>query len=157
MFCLPCLPEDRCARLLVKNLGRGMPERVVREELETLGNHVQGVTHLRSSRRDQDRTKDRPPTPTSLYQWREGLRCPESAQSPNSAACKCRWRRTWLQRALCDASAASASDTRSEIVVTRLVASRVVAPTCPVGDQPRESSLSAAAVGVTTQQTTVAV
>ena len=33
------LPEDRCARLLVKNLGRGMPERVVREELETLGIH----------------------------------------------------------------------------------------------------------------------
>ena len=37
------LPEDRCARLLVKNLGRGMPESVVREELETLGIHVQGV------------------------------------------------------------------------------------------------------------------
>ena len=36
------LPEDRCARLLVKNLGRGMPESVVREELETLGIHVQG-------------------------------------------------------------------------------------------------------------------
>jgi len=30
------LPEDSCARLLVKNLGRGMPESVVREELETL-------------------------------------------------------------------------------------------------------------------------
>jgi len=27
------LPEDRCARLLVKNLGGGMPESVVREEL----------------------------------------------------------------------------------------------------------------------------
>ena len=57
------LPEDRCARLLVKNLGRGMPESVVREELETLGIHVQGVTQLRSGRRDQDPTKDRPPTP----------------------------------------------------------------------------------------------
>ena len=57
------LPEDRNARLLVKNLGRGMPERVVREELETLGIHVQGVTQLRSGRRDQDPTKDRPPTP----------------------------------------------------------------------------------------------
>ena len=62
------LPEDRCARLLVKNLGRGMPESVVREELETLGIHVLGVTQLRSGRRDQDPTKDRPPTPTSLYQ-----------------------------------------------------------------------------------------
>ena len=57
------LPEDRCARLLVKNLGRGMPESVVREELETLGIHVQGVTQLRSGRRDQDPTKDRPLKP----------------------------------------------------------------------------------------------
>ena len=31
------LPEDRCALLLVKNLGRGKPESVAREELETLG------------------------------------------------------------------------------------------------------------------------
>jgi len=30
------LIEDLCARLLVKNLGRGMPESVVREELESL-------------------------------------------------------------------------------------------------------------------------
>ena len=57
------LPEDRCARLLVKNLGRGMPESVVREELETLGIHVQGVTQLRSGRRDQKPTKDSPPNP----------------------------------------------------------------------------------------------
>ena len=38
------LPEDRCARLLVKYLGRGMPQSVVRDELETQGIHVQGVT-----------------------------------------------------------------------------------------------------------------
>ena len=62
------LPEDRCARLLVKNLGRGIPESVVWEELEILGVHVQGVTQLRSGRRVQDPTKDRPPKPTSLYQ-----------------------------------------------------------------------------------------
>jgi len=30
------LQEDRCVRLLVKKLGRGVPERVVREELESL-------------------------------------------------------------------------------------------------------------------------
>ena len=46
------LPEDRCARLLVKNLGRGMPESVVREELEALVIHVQAVMQLRSGRRD---------------------------------------------------------------------------------------------------------
>jgi len=34
------LPEFRCARLLVKNLGRGMPESVVRGELWSLRIHV---------------------------------------------------------------------------------------------------------------------
>jgi hypothetical protein len=50
-------------RLLVKNLGKGMPESVVREELEALNIHVQGVTQLRSGRRDQDPTKDSHFTP----------------------------------------------------------------------------------------------
>jgi hypothetical protein len=68
------LPEDRCVRLLVKKLRRGMPESVVREELESLNIRVQGVMQLRSDRRDQDPAKDRPPTPTSLSQWRVGLR-----------------------------------------------------------------------------------
>jgi hypothetical protein len=58
------LPVDRCVRLLLKNLGKGMPESVVREELESLNIRVQGVMQLRSARRDQDSTKDRPPTPT---------------------------------------------------------------------------------------------
>jgi len=40
-----------------------MPESVVREELESQGIHVQGITQLRSGRRDQDPTKDRPQTP----------------------------------------------------------------------------------------------
>jgi len=57
------LPEDRCVWLLVKNLGRGMPESGVRQELESLNIRVQGVTQLRSGRRDQDLAKDRPPTP----------------------------------------------------------------------------------------------
>jgi len=57
------LPEDRCVRLLVKNLGRSMPESVVGEELESVNIRVQGVTQLRSGRRDQDPSKDRPPTP----------------------------------------------------------------------------------------------
>ena len=122
------LPQDRCARLLVKKLGRGMPESVVREELETLGIHVQGFTQLRSGRRDQDPNKDRLPTPTSSYRWHEGLRCLGCAQSPNSAPCECRWSRTWLQMAQCNASAASASDTRSETAVTRLGVSRVGLP-----------------------------
>jgi hypothetical protein len=56
------LPEDRCVWLLVKNLDRGMPESIVWEELESLDIRVQGVTQLRSGRRDQDPTKDRPPS-----------------------------------------------------------------------------------------------
>ena len=58
----------------MKNLDRSMPDSVVRNELESLNIRVQGVTQLRSGRRDQDHAKDRPPTTTSLCQWREGLR-----------------------------------------------------------------------------------
>ena len=50
-------------RLLVKNQGRGMPESVIREELESLNICVLGVTQLRSRRRDQDPAKGRLPTP----------------------------------------------------------------------------------------------
>ena len=57
------LPEDCCVRLLVKNLGRGMPESVIREELESLNIRFQGVTQLRSGHRHQDPTKVLPPTP----------------------------------------------------------------------------------------------
>ena len=45
------LPDDRCARILVKKLGSGMPESVVREGLESLNIRVQGVTQLRSGHR----------------------------------------------------------------------------------------------------------
>ena len=57
------LPEDRCVHLLVKYLGRQMPESVVREKIEALGIRVKGVMQLHSGRRDQDSTRDRPPTP----------------------------------------------------------------------------------------------
>jgi hypothetical protein len=56
------LPDDRCVRLLVKNLGRRMPESVVREELEAVDIRVYGVTQLRSDRRDQDPAKGRSAT-----------------------------------------------------------------------------------------------
>ena len=67
------LPEDRCMRFLLKNMGTGMPESVVREELESLNIRIHGVMQLRSGRRDKDPAKDRPPTPTIM--WREGLGC----------------------------------------------------------------------------------
>jgi len=37
------LPEDRCVRLLCKNLGRQMPEDVIWEELEAVVISVRGV------------------------------------------------------------------------------------------------------------------
>jgi hypothetical protein len=48
------LLEDGCVRLLVRNLGRNIPESVVREELESLNIRVQRVTKLRFGRCDQD-------------------------------------------------------------------------------------------------------
>ena len=151
------LPEDHCVQLLVKNLGRGMPESVIREELEALDIHIQGVMQLRSFRRDQDPTKDHPLTPTSLYQWRGGPRYLRCDLSPNSAVCEFRWIRRWLKRARCYASPASALDTRSETANTRPGASRVVASTSPLGAQPGGSSISAVAAGATTQRVTVPV
>ena len=144
-------------RLPVKKLGRCMPASDVREDHEFLGNHVQGVTQLHSGRRDQDPTKDSPPTPTSFYQRREGLRCPRCDQSPNTDSCECRYSPTWLQRAPCNANAASALVTRSENVDTRPGVSRVGAPTSSVGALTRSRSLSAVAAKVTAPRTTAAV
>jgi hypothetical protein len=56
------LLDDRCVRLLVKNLGRHMPQDVVREELENLGICV-GSLRLRSGRRDQEAAKAHHLTP----------------------------------------------------------------------------------------------
>jgi len=51
--------------------------------------------------------------PTSLYQWREGLKCQRCDPSPKSTTCDCRWCCTWLLKARCNASATSASATSS--------------------------------------------
>jgi hypothetical protein len=42
------LPEDRCVRLLVKNLGKRMPEAEILEELEALHINLQAVMQFRS-------------------------------------------------------------------------------------------------------------
>jgi hypothetical protein len=54
------LPGDPCVRLLLKNLGKCMPEAEIREELESLHINVQAVMQLRSKRRDKDPEKDLP-------------------------------------------------------------------------------------------------
>jgi len=67
------LSEERCVRLLVKDLGRCKPESIVRDELESLNFRVHGVMQLRSGRRNQDPVEDGSSTPTFLYQWRKVL------------------------------------------------------------------------------------
>ena len=150
-------PEDRFARLLVKNLGSGMHESVVREELESLDIRVQGVKQLSSGRREQDPAQDRHLTPHFIVSVARGQTCPRCVLSKSSADCECRWRRTWPQKDQCNASAASASNTRSVTADTRHGASRVGTPTSPVGALPRGNSLSAVAAGATTRRTTGAV
>jgi hypothetical protein len=60
------LPEDRCVRLLLKILGKRMPEDEIKDVLEALHINVQVVMHLRSKRRDQVPQKDRSLTPHSI-------------------------------------------------------------------------------------------
>jgi hypothetical protein len=54
------LQEDRSVRLLLKNVGKRMPEAEIKEEPEALSISIQAVMQLRSKRRDQDPEKDRP-------------------------------------------------------------------------------------------------
>jgi hypothetical protein len=79
------LHKDRQVRLLIKNLGRQMPESVVREELEALGIRVQGVMQLRSGRRDLDASKDRPLTPHFIVSVARGPGFRRCAPCLNSA------------------------------------------------------------------------
>ena len=84
------LTEDRIARLLVKNIGRVMPESVVRQELESLNIRVQGVTQLRTGRCDQDPGKDRPPTTLFNTSVVPGPGCQKCNHSTNTVASECR-------------------------------------------------------------------
>ena len=56
----------------MKNLGKNMPESVVREEQEYLNIRVQGITQLRSGRRDPDLAKDHPPIPHFIMSVAQG-------------------------------------------------------------------------------------
>jgi hypothetical protein len=48
------LPKDRCVRLVVRNLGRRMPEGIVKGEIDNLRIRVQAVLQLRSGHRGQE-------------------------------------------------------------------------------------------------------
>ena len=88
------LPEDRCLRLLVKNLARSMPESVVREELESLNIRVEGVTQLRSGRRQQDPAKNRPPTSHFIVSVARGPEVSKVRSLTELCGLRVRWNRT---------------------------------------------------------------
>jgi hypothetical protein len=119
------LPEDRCARLLIKNLGRRMPEDVVREELGALGICIQEVMQLRSGRRNENPEQDRPMTPHFIVTVARGPEVSKLRPITKSVGSEWRWKRTRPRKAPCSASAASASATPSVTAVTRLVVWRV--------------------------------
>jgi hypothetical protein len=56
------LPEDRFVHLLLKNVGKRMPEAKIREELGAFYINMQALIQLQLKRRDQDPGKDRPLT-----------------------------------------------------------------------------------------------
>jgi hypothetical protein len=59
-------------RLLIKKLGRLMPESIVRGELEALGIASQAILQLHSGQRDQDSAMDRPPNPHFVMSMARG-------------------------------------------------------------------------------------
>ena len=145
------LPEDRCVRLLVKNLGRHMPEDAVREELESLGICVQGVLQLRSGRRDQT-TEARPLTPHFIVSVARG---PDVARVRSlTELCGSRWRRTLPRRDSCNANVTSASVTPSVTAGTHPGVLPVERLTFQGSAPPPSSSLNAAVAEETTRPAT---
>ena len=121
------LPEDGCMRLLVKNTRRFMPESVDIEDLESLKIRVQGITQLPCGCRDHETTKDDPPSPIISV-----------AQGPQVSKVRSLTQRCGLRMSVesygaskgpCNASAASASVTRSVTADTNADASRLGALT----------------------------
>jgi hypothetical protein len=82
------LPEDRCLRLLVKNLGQRMPENAVREELESLNIQFQGSCSSDPAAATRTPPRTALPLLTSSFPWRGALRSSRFVQSPSSAVCE---------------------------------------------------------------------
>jgi hypothetical protein len=68
-------------RLLLKHLGKHMPEAEIKEELEALHVSVQAVMQLRSKCRNQDPKKDRPLTPHFIVSVARGPHVAKGAVS----------------------------------------------------------------------------
>ena len=96
-------------RILVKNLGRVMPESVVREKLKSLDIHVQRVTQLRSCLRDQDPAQDRPITSHFILSVAWGPEWSKVRSITELCGLRVSVETYVLQRAHCNATAASAA------------------------------------------------
>jgi hypothetical protein len=139
------LPEDRCVDLLLKNLGKGMPEADVREELEALHIHVQTVMQLRSRRRVKYVEKDSPLTTNFTLPVAGG---PNVAKVCSPTDCCCLRVKVEMYNApkgLCNANSVSALGTLGVTVATHLGAWHVGTPTHQGNVSTQSSRLSAAA------------
>ena len=74
------LPEEKCTRLLILDLGKNVPEQDVREELEILEIPVQLVLQLHSQHRDPDPAKDRFLTLHFIVTVARGYHCLQRAR-----------------------------------------------------------------------------
>jgi len=146
-------PEDRRVRLLVKNLGRDMPQSVVREEPESLNTRVQGVTQLRSGHRHPDPTKERPPIPHFIVSVTRGPGVSKVRSLTELCGLRASVESYVAPKGRCNTSVASTSATRSVTADKHTGASHVRAATSPVKALPRGNSFSALAAEENTQRT----
>jgi hypothetical protein len=141
------LPKDRCVRLLVRNLGRAMPESVVREELECMKIRFQGVKQLRSGHRDQDPTKDHPPTPHFIISVARGPEVSKVRSLTELCGLRVLVESYVAPKVHCNVSAVSALDTCSVTADTRSGAKCVGLPPLRRMPYDREQAQCCSCVG----------
>jgi hypothetical protein len=147
------LPEDRCMRLLLKNVGKRMPEAEIKEEPEALIISVRAVMQLRSKRRDQDPEKDRPLTPQFVVSVARGPDVDKVRSITEICGLRIQVETYVAPKGRFNANAASASGTRSVTAATHPGAWPAETRTRQGRVRPQSSSLNAAAAGATTLPT----
>jgi hypothetical protein len=117
------LPENRCVRLLIKNLGGAWGPGDLCPGSPTAPLRTPGPGPRKG-----------PPCHPTFY-CNDGTRswCEQGARSLSYVRSELLWSHTRPPGDLCSAGAASALDTPSVAVVTHLGASRVARPTCQAG------------------------
>jgi hypothetical protein len=107
-------------RLLLKNLGKRMPEAEIKGELEALHILVQAVMQHPSRRRDQDVEKDRPLIPHFIVSVARGPDVAIVRSLTDLCGLRVQVETYNAPKGLRNANAASASDTRSVTAVMHL-------------------------------------